>query len=522
MSKNKSFPFFQVFSWLLFFVCLIISLVFLRENLNLDLNSDDASEMILGKLLADEGIIITKNWYYNTELRIIHTNIVYAFFFKIFHSWHHVRLFSIAFMYFLLLVSYYWMCSVYKIKKYFALSATVLILPFSYDYYEYVLHVGCYLPYLHYTLLILTFSELFLAVSGKKQYFILLISFLFSIVLGLAGGRELVFLFGPILIASIYLILVRNRLSDAKKYLIYAFIIFLGSIIGIIINSTVLAANYHFMQWNTINFTEFSVTQFVSVISSLLYLFGYEKGPLSVSSVFHNFICMSWLILTLCSIIYSFKNNQSVNPGFVRLSTVYTAMYAIFLVFCCFTDFPLLNRYMISIIILSFPCIALYFDHVHWNEILKKAIYFGVVLLTVVSGMLYYGKMWNFDSKDELRSISKDLVDKGYNNGYATYWNANILTELSYGKIEAWSICSNFRDLLEITSIDSTYKWNQKVTHDTTHPEGKVFLLFTRYEFWNNNWKNDLPDENIINNSTSYIVYGFDSYEQLTGYINRN
>ena len=55
------------------------------------LDSDMSSEMILGKLLHDEGGIVSKNWCYSTEIRVISTQIIYKLGFYFFDDWHWVR-----------------------------------------------------------------------------------------------------------------------------------------------------------------------------------------------------------------------------------------------------------------------------------------------------------------------------------------------------------------------------------------------------------------------------------------------
>ena len=39
----------------------------------LHLDSDDSAEMILSELLSRSGEIVSKNWYYSTEIRVLNT-----------------------------------------------------------------------------------------------------------------------------------------------------------------------------------------------------------------------------------------------------------------------------------------------------------------------------------------------------------------------------------------------------------------------------------------------------------------
>ena len=62
-------------------LCFVNIAVFLSTRSHLMLDSDMSSELILGKLLAEEGGILSTNWYYSTELRVLNTQLVYKLLF---------------------------------------------------------------------------------------------------------------------------------------------------------------------------------------------------------------------------------------------------------------------------------------------------------------------------------------------------------------------------------------------------------------------------------------------------------
>ena len=68
---------------------------------------------------------------------------------------------------------------------------------------------------------------------------------------------------------------------------------------------------------------------------------------------------------------------------------------------------------------------------------------------------------------------------------------------------------------ITVPSIDHTYKWLQLVSHNYTHPEGKIFLLFTKNEWENNPWKNKLDPNHVIYQSEQYIAIGYENYDKL-------
>ena len=52
------------------------------------INSDMSSEMVLAKQLAEEGKwMLSDNWYYSTELRVVNTQLISAFIFRFTDNW---------------------------------------------------------------------------------------------------------------------------------------------------------------------------------------------------------------------------------------------------------------------------------------------------------------------------------------------------------------------------------------------------------------------------------------------------
>ena len=60
------------------------------------LNSDMSSELILSNLLNQEKGILSTNWFYSTELRVLNTQLVFAPLFNFFESWTNVRIWGTA------------------------------------------------------------------------------------------------------------------------------------------------------------------------------------------------------------------------------------------------------------------------------------------------------------------------------------------------------------------------------------------------------------------------------------------
>ena len=83
MSEKKE-KCFLIVSGMIFALAFFGFILFINARIDFLLNSDDSSELVLGRLLASENRLLSKNWYYSTELRVVNTQIFYAFFFKLF------------------------------------------------------------------------------------------------------------------------------------------------------------------------------------------------------------------------------------------------------------------------------------------------------------------------------------------------------------------------------------------------------------------------------------------------------
>lgn len=181
---------------------------FIRTRMTFLLNSDDSSELILGQLLANENRLLSKSWYYSTELRVVNTQIFYAFFFKIFHSWHRVRIASYGCLYIVMIAAYYFACRGLRIKRYFLITAALLMIPFSSGYFSIVLKGAYYIPHIAITFFTLGLCESYVAEErGKRQKIYLLIAFLSSILASMGGARQVIILYIPLIFVSIILAL---------------------------------------------------------------------------------------------------------------------------------------------------------------------------------------------------------------------------------------------------------------------------------------------------------------------------
>ncbi|MBQ6502363.1 MAG: hypothetical protein IJI57_00445 [Flexilinea sp.] len=517
MKKKGGSILYQLFSLLILFLCFFGTIYYVRARKDQTMNIDEASELVLGNQLAKEGKIITKEWFYSTELRVLNTNIFYSFFFRLTNNWHRVWLFSNISMYILLLLIYGGMAYAYNFTKYAALSAAVLFIPFSVDYYDFMLRGAFYIPHITITFLILALSEVYLKISGWKSYCLLLFSFLISIIVGLGGARQLLILYIPLFISAFLLFIPNKKQTEQKKWLLFSINTFFGSIIGFLLNSQILSKTYHFKTWADTAFSLLKFSRVEQVLNSFITVFGYSPKNIFSFSLIRNSVGFLWIGLTVYAICYAFKNRQKISGEYLRFSTITVSVYIIFIFFYIFTDTGFDNRYSMPIIVLSFPLIALFLQNLNHDRKLFSTVFLLLVLGTAICGADFYKNSWKDDYHEELRKISKDLVSQGYINGYAYFWNANLLTAISNGQIDVWDYTENIHhpEKDNFFDVDRIMEWLQLVRHGYQHPEGKVFILCFTDEYENHDLRSNFNPEKIIYQSYDYVILGYDDYEDM-------
>ena len=82
----------------------ILYFIIFPDNL---MHSDMAAEVLLSKLLAEEGGLISKNWFYSTEIRIVYTQLVMTPLFLFIKDFGVVKLISVIFYDVLLMIVFY-------------------------------------------------------------------------------------------------------------------------------------------------------------------------------------------------------------------------------------------------------------------------------------------------------------------------------------------------------------------------------------------------------------------------------
>ncbi len=518
---HKSKKIFSTIGWSILIAVFLINGLLMWKSGQMLLDSDMSSELVLAKLLSEEGKILTTNWYYSTELRILNTQLVFAPLFYLFNDWHMVRTVGSAVLWMLMLVSFWYLCKQANISKYFPVAATMMLLPLSHSYF-YIIIIGVYyIP--HVTISFLTVGMCLqycnTSIKSKKILLLILMS-LVSAVAGMGGLRQLLVLYIPLMVTSVIVLwFKRNYMS--VRLLICSSATFICSVFGYLINNKILSNIYDYQDFSSIVFARPSLERLWDCFIDIFTVLGYSEGKVFSFALIKNCACLAIVGIAFLAIIYTLtqKENEFIDftiiVFFISSIAVYSMMYSA-------TNMGYVGRYNVPVVIFIFAVTAIGIKNIPFptveglkqNDLIKNIICIISVVLVLFSCTKAYKDYFLEDNGKEITDVSMFLTEQGYKNGYASFWNANIITEISDGEIEVWD-WRNSDQLSEFTSIDILHEWLQLKSHKVTNPSGKCFMIFSEYEN-NKFFINDLlSDENIIYKTEKYTVYGYEDYNEV-------
>ena len=541
--------------WLVLAGCFAALCVFMWRNVTDLLDSDMASDMIYANLLAKEGSFLSTSWYYSTELRIIHNHLYFAPLFYLTQDWHLVRFLGTVISYALLLASLGALMRRAGLWRWFPLVGTVLLLPLSQLYFRFVLVANFYTAYL-----ILTFLLLALALAQSapctpraRAWRLAALSAL-SVAAG-RGGYRFLYLFSlPLAAAALYLRLRHGPVPRASR-LLGGSVLSLGmALLGAALNRLVLARVYSFASYDAMSFTDFNFARVGDFLSRLPTLLGFTTDQ-PVLSVYAAPAALSLLLLALAgwSVAAALRaprgavedvspapdapHSAPANPPAFgeQVLALFTGFgLAFYLALLALTNVETYQYHFLPVAVLCVPLAACRLLRLPASgplppdapraaetprpgglRLAPRTAGVGLLacLLAVTSAVnyRYYSRL---DNTYEQRMLLVTLSEEGYANGYSSFWLGNILTELSDGEVQMYLVKPPFSTADDL--IDRVDPWLQLKSHLEARPEGRVFILFSKYF-----GETDFPlfarldPSHVIYESPYLLAYGYESFDDL-------
>lgn len=545
----------------LLFLMLVFLNAFYLENW---LDSDMAAEMMFSRLLAKEGhIFASKNWFYSTEFRFLYTQLVMGPLFRFLSDWHLIRMITNVIFYVLMLGSYFYMCkplSVDENKKVWCGCA--LLLPFSETM---MLHMHMGNTYISHVIICFLIVGMFLRISGNMQSDMsgdrnekesakkiakggtkesakkiakestkeskmwvatILCYVVLSVICGVSGVRYMLALQCPLFLAAVWYTLREKSFHQFRLHMdrndlkalwtgksgAYIKTALLGMVCGVIgygINVTYVSKTYIFQTYESTNFIDVYQGVFLERIQdafgSIMMLFGYIPGK-SVLSL-RGIVTMIAFALVGLIMFLVIRTRKTKKPEHRFLIFFLASSFFLNTFVFVFTNSTLVPRYYITTLIFVIPVAAIYFTEESVTFDKRVVAVMLAVCLIVATGKTSLS-MITVDKNREKREAAQFLVEQGYDFGYATYWNGNIMQELSDGALQL----ANISDPEEF----SFFKWSsESAYYEPDYATGKVFLLLSEEEYQEYRNAKVLSAGEEIYHQNGFVIFGYESNEML-------
>ena len=446
-----------------------------------NVNADIASEMVLADLLNREGGFLSPNWYYSTELRVISPVPVYQLALRVFPgSWHMARTLSLAILLALFAASAIYMGRGAGCTTPAVYAAAACMLPVSEVHRFLFAGGGFYTMYVTVAFLLIGLVLRLRRKRGRARRFALIA--VISLISGLTGVRMPMICGLPLLLACALDMwdalreadTLRGVLCDERAPVAAGAAVSLAAMLaGYWINSRVLSGMYHFERFDSMEMGGLNLPLLGDQVQYLMNFFGLSEGiPILSAGGIADMLTVCVCVLMAVAVLTLMKRRAALSQG-VRLLTGF-AVFAVALgMFLNLVTGTTENRYAVGyymagafmLVVLVMLLIGNMRCGMAWVRTAAMLAVVGVFFLQSVS----FVRSYMVHEENEHEAAAAWLTENGYTQGFASFWNGNILTELSDGELEMYVYG-------ELTEPELT-PWLQETRHLTDLPEGRTFVF---------------------------------------------
>ena len=489
-------------------------------------DSDLASDMILANILNKEHSFFSYSWYYSTEIMAVGLHWFYKLGLLIFpNDWHLARVFGMVIALLLYSVAVLLLTRCMGLGKIGVWMAGALLWPFGRRYLVYAIYGGYYLVYTFFYILVLYFMFKSVEKSGKARIKWCALACIVSLAACLNGVKQLMVFQAPLILAVMILLLL--ALSDSKKtdwrsalqacdtevwLTIEVVATTFAGFVGYIIDTKVLAAHYAFKSFSGVTWNRFGMDWTLDrALMDFFHEFGYQDGV----GVFHfsgiasgvGLLIGAWVFFCIVRLVWRYKK---LNVAQRLMTLLMLTMLAV-----CGIAYAYFGNYCQYFWLTCMPvAIAVMMIEIKTEDLHLPGA--RSMLTLVLAGAITLCSLNNVRQEIEhptlahvgLDKVANWLVENGYKEGYATFWNGSAMVEMTSGKLDVWMPGD-----LNNVSIEG---WLQPDYHLTRYPEHPFVLVDTE--------TNGAPEENglirnghgtEVYNDGRYVVYAFDSTEDI-------
>jgi hypothetical protein len=525
-NNNKNFI---IFSVLVSLFVLMIYCFQTRSSAYMD--SDMASEIMLAKECARTKCLWPRTWFYSTEIRMLNTQIISTPLFAFTQNWTLIKTLTAVISCALLFFSLLFLLSTLDIKKTWLklLCGLLILAPCSVDYWIFLQFGNYYIPHivLSFIYLGLFFSLVTPEHRNKtKIKFFTIIFWISTFMNGFATIRYIIIFVFPLALVVLYqavdsLIKERKIFSFKAffiddKYVFYSVSGLLIGCIGYIFNTLILSNFYSFSEWNSTAYNTIGDITFLQLHRDLFSLIGYRNNisAMTPAGIINILIYAGIFFFLLCFISF-FKNTQKNKKHFIY---VVFSLASLILTGFIYINMEYYSRYFIMQFAFFIPCLAVFLEDASIKSIHRYIL--GVCWTVILTGSSFITLQnvlctdLNSDKKGVMSYLEKNDLDFGY----ATFWNSNVFTFLSNGKIEIAHLDKTKVNGVSMLKDHYSYdKWlSPFYYYDKDYKkEERCFLLISKAEYKLSSGNNVFLNKSPAYEDSNYLIFVYDSPENF-------
>lgn len=372
---------------------------------------------------------------------------------------------------------------------------------------------------------------------------LLALSSVLTFLSGLAGFRLLEILYAPFVLGAIgmgvYLWLKKTgkydfyslkQLKNENPQLaaLFCLSLFLAIVAfaGVVINVKIFTYEYSFRNYSGTTWNPFSFSNMLNNLGILFSLFGWQTGSfLAGPASIINFLATTFIAVLIYSIYIALRNYQIFEFSEQFFISFAMAMFLINLLVLSYSKQSSYELYWLPLV----PWILLFFfitigkqkiSSVHQKRQLSTVMVYFLLCSLASMNNPYIGSEFlggALDSRSVMPTIDW-LDENGFTQGYASFWNCNITTALSSGRIEMWCVT-------DFHTLTSDYDWLEEIRHKEEKPQGSFFVILNENESGTGGRDpSDTGLQSLIGNSQYMVhedadnkvyVFAFESMDQF-------
>lgn len=297
-----------------------------------------------------------------------------------------------------------------------------------------------------------------------------------------------------------------------NKLVFYSIVGLLTGGIGFVFNN-ILQRIYSFHKWSVFLFNSPGDITLTEIFGSALQSLGYKSGVmLFTPDGVVNVLVYIAIVLVIVMMVDALKKDIPQNQKIFLLFAIVAFGFNTFI----FMSTEFTPRFFIPVLIYIVPCIAILISNTSLGDIKRYVlgVLFAVILFT--SSFSTVQTVINSNTNKDKEGVANFLRNSDYTFGYATFWNANVFTFLTNGKVEMG--CLTREKFGQSVPIPHKYTYEKWLTPDRYYEADyknneKIIMIASVDEYEEDTSLRIYSSGNLIYHDNFYRVYEYKNHD---------